>query len=65
MQQISEECAAASEELSNQAATLRKLIGQYKLVSVGNNNTYNNNSDVSSYGDNEPVISLDGDFGKY
>ncbi len=61
----SEQCAAASEELSNQAATLRKLIGQYKLVSMGKNNTYNNNSNVSSYDDSEPVISLDGDFGKY
>ena len=59
----SEQCAAASEELSNQAVTLKKLIEQYKLVSSSSHNTYMDNFDTTS--SNEPVISLDGDFGKY
>lgn len=63
----SEECAAASEELSNQAATLRTLVGNYKLKndssfssSASKNTQYAGNSD-----DNEKIISLDGEFGKY
>lgn len=59
----SEQCAAASEELSNQAVTLRNLIGQYKLLtSNGGAGSY---SESSSYSNNDPVISLDGDMGKY
>ena len=62
----SEQCAAASEQLSNQAVTLKHLIEQYKLASASTHNTYADNSDTtSSYSNNEPVISLDGDFGKY
>ncbi|MEY8516068.1 methyl-accepting chemotaxis protein [Lachnospiraceae bacterium 29-84] len=63
----SEECAAASEELSNQAATLRTLVGNYKLKndstfssSASKSATYTGNSD-----ENEKIISLDGEFGKY
>ncbi len=58
----SEECAAASEELSNQAIALRNLISQYKLRTAGQSASYMDSS--SSYG-SEPVISLDGDMGKY
>ncbi len=62
----SEQCAAASEQLSNQAVTLKHLIEQYKLTSTSTHNTYVDNFDTtSSYSNNEPVISLDGDFGKY
>ena len=60
----SEQCAAASEELSNQAVTLKELIGQYKLLS-GSNQGFSFGSSGSSYTDNEQIISLDGDFGKY
>ncbi|MCM1191268.1 MAG: methyl-accepting chemotaxis protein [Butyrivibrio sp.] len=58
----SEQCAAASEELSNQAVTLKELIGQYKLVMGGGQSSFGNSG---SYTDNEQIISLDGDFGKY
>ncbi len=58
----SEQCAAASEELSNQAANLRELLAHYKLA-TGNSGAAD--SDSSSYGSSEPVISLDGEFGKY
>ncbi len=57
----SEQCAAASEELSNQAVTLKELIGKYKLLSAGQSGF----AASSSYEDNEQIISLDGDFGKY
>lgn len=58
----SEQCAAASEELSNQAVTLRELISQYKLLTGGQGGSFGSSS---SYNDNEQIISLDGDFGKY
>ncbi|MDE5590052.1 MAG: methyl-accepting chemotaxis protein [Acetatifactor sp.] len=60
----SEQCAAASEELSNQAVTLKELIGQYKLL-TSSNQGFSFGSSGSSYTDNEQIISLDGDFGKY
>ncbi|MCM1057120.1 MAG: methyl-accepting chemotaxis protein [Firmicutes bacterium] len=59
----SEQCAAASEELSNQAVTLKELIGQYKLMTGGGQGSSFGSS--GSYSDNEQIISLDGDFGKY
>ena len=59
----SEECAAASEELSNQAVTLRNLMAKYQLASGASGSSYTDNT--SSYDDNEPVISLDGDYSKY
>ncbi len=62
----SEECAAASEELSNQAATLRRLVGNYKLKNVENN--FSSAPEINSYREpeeNEKIISLEGDFGKY
>lgn len=60
----SEQCAAASEELSNQAVTLKNLIGQYKLLASMQGGSYMSSSN-SVYDNNEPIISLDGDFGKY
>lgn len=64
----SEECAAASEQLSNQAMSLRTMIGQYKLK--GSNNGVNSaplqETGMDSKSDeNERIISLDGEFGKY
>ncbi len=63
----SEQCAAASEELSNQAVTLKELIAQYKLVNLsrGSQSMYASPSADYSDGDNEQIISLDGDFSKY
>ncbi len=61
----SEQCAAASEELSNQAMTLKSLIGQYKVVALGQSAPSFVDNASSSYSDNEQIISLDGDFGKY
>lgn len=58
----SEQCAAASEELSNQAVTLKELISQYKLLTGGQGGSFGGSG---SYNDNEQIISLDGDFGKY
>lgn len=60
----SEECAAASEELSNQAMTLKNLISQYRLMNRSGGSSMTDYS-ASSHSDNEPVISLDGDFSKY
>lgn len=62
----SQQCAAASEELSNQAVTLRNLMAKYQLSSGTQGGGYSSYGDsASSYDDNEPVISLDGDFSKY
>ncbi len=63
----SEECAAASVELSNQASRMRDLISVYKLGD--NNDSFVNEvssvsrRDVSA--DNEQIISLGEGFGKY
>lgn len=61
----SEESAAASEELSNQAITLKNLISNYKLSSSGGRSSFSDMSSSSYDDSDEPVISLDGDFGKY
>lgn len=68
----SEECAAASEELSNQAANLRNLMSYYKLTGGKQHNGISGDdmdSDMSSgmdrLNDNEQIISLTGEFGKY
>lgn len=62
----SEECASASEELSNQADKMREKLSAYNL---GNRNTSSSSSMGSftaSPSSNEQIISLDGDsFGKY
>lgn len=65
----SEECAAASVELSNQANRMRELLSVYTLghqVDRGMNSGMGINSDyVSSVERNEQIISLNGGFGKY
>lgn len=62
----SEQCAAASEELSNQSLTLRNLVGKYKLKS-GMNSEYNpaDTVPVKKVDENEKIISLESGFGKY
>ncbi len=63
----SEECAAASEELSNQAVRMRDLLAVYKLDESAVVARYNEleRSDISVMDMNEPVISLGEGFGKY
>ncbi len=62
----SEQCAAASEELSNQASRMRDMLSIYNL-GAGNSassfkaSTYQSDSPAS----NEQIISLGDDFGKY
>lgn len=62
----SEECAAASEQLSNQAMSLRTMIGQYKLKGGNNTNVAPiQSASIDRSEENERIISLDGEFGKY
>lgn len=66
----SEECAAASAELSSLAGQLQHAVAKYKLLSGRVNRTnYDEegsmNKEEEMYRDNESIISLDGDFGKY
>ena len=66
----SEECAAASAELSSLAGQLQHAVAKYKLLSGRvNRSNYDEegimNSEEDMYRDNESIISLDGDFGKY
>ncbi len=66
----SEECAAASAELSSLAGQLQHAVAKYKLLSgkVYRNTFEEENSiagEEDTYRDNESIISLDGDFGKY
>jgi len=68
----SEECAASSEELSNQADALILMLSKYQLKDDRKNNVEVSLStgSFSKYNapvkqDNESIISLDGDFGKY
>ncbi|MCI8494893.1 MAG: methyl-accepting chemotaxis protein [Lachnospiraceae bacterium] len=62
----SEQCAAASEELSNQAMSLRTMIGQYKLKGGDNYSPAVQSMDMNDRTEeNERIISLDGEFGKY
>lgn len=66
----SEECAAASAELSSLAGQLQHAVAKYKLLSGRvNRSNYDEESIMDSeeemYRDNESIISLDGDFGKY
>lgn len=66
----SEECAAASAELSSLAGQLQHAVAKYKLLSGRvYRNEFQDESMVDGeeevYRDNESIISLDGDFGKY
>ena len=63
----SEECAAASEELSNQASRMREMLSIYNLGSGSSSTSYSGSSYSSSsmMNANEQVISLGDDFGKY
>lgn len=63
----SEQCAAASAELSSLAGQLQNAVSKYKLLS-GKGRKVDSDSasyDDSDYVDNESIISLDSDFGKY
>lgn len=68
----SEECAASSEELANQAEALMQMLGKYQLKETGKKNVKAPENNVNAVHfhssvqrDNESIISLDGDFGKY
>lgn len=63
----SEECAAASIELSNQASRMRDLLSIYQLSSNGDSSfgAYRPEEEQSIQAGNPPVISLGEDFGKY
>ncbi len=65
----SQQCAAASEELSNQASKMRDMLSIYNLGSgrQPSGQTFEHrNMDFDDTPDrNEPVISLEDDFGKY
>ncbi len=60
----SEECAAASAELSSLAGQLQHAVSKYKLADKGRRNMQED-EEASSYQDNESIISLNDDFGKY
>jgi len=64
----SEECAAASEELSNQAVRMRDMLSIYKLnesAVVARYNELEEGEENYTTDVNEPVISLGEGFGKY
>lgn len=60
----SEECAAASEELSNQASKMRDMLSIYNLKGGHSDNSFKSSSSYED-NENEQVISLEDDFGKY
>lgn len=60
----SEQCAAASEELSNQASRMREMLSIYNLGN-GSSGSFRGSSSASSADANEQVISLGDNFGKY
>ncbi len=62
----SEECAAASEELSNQASRMRDLLSVYNLGNKSASSSASRGSSYAASSDaNEQIISLDDGFGKY
>ncbi len=62
----SEECASASEELSNQASRMRELLSIYNLGAGNAGGGFSSSMSASSVSNmNEQVISLGDDFGKY
>ena len=61
----SEECAAASEELSNQASRMRDMLSIYNLGSQHISSSSGGSSYSSMSNVNEQIISLGDGFGKY
>ncbi len=61
----SEECAAASMELSSQAAKVRELVSIFKLGNTSANATEIKRSQDETADANEQIISLQDGFGKY
>ncbi len=66
----SEQCAAASEELSNQAAMLRSMMSNYKLLTSGKQGGISGvpmetSGSFGTSNQNEQIISLNGEYGKY
>lgn len=61
----SEECAAASAELSSLAGQLQHAVGKYKLLACKGRKNSAADDYENDYQDNESIISLDDDFGKY
>ena len=61
----SEQCAAASEELSNQASRMRDMLSIYNLGSGGGSPYKGSYYQSSAPTSNEQIISLGDDFGKY
>ena len=61
----SEECAAASAELSSLAGQLQHAVGKYKLLAGKGRKNSSADDYEDDYQDNESIISLDDDFGKY
>ncbi len=65
----SEQCAAASEELSNQASRMREMLSIYNLGSGSGSGSFSSSfrsgGFSSSPSANEQMISLEDDFGKY
>lgn len=62
----SQECAAASEELSNQASRMRDMLSIYNLGSRSASSSSSSSSYSSSVSNaNEQIISLGDGFGKY
>ncbi|MGN0403542.1 MAG: methyl-accepting chemotaxis protein [Acetatifactor sp.] len=61
----SEQCAAASEELSNQAENLRSLMASFKLASDKGSIASTDSISYNTGYQNEQIISLNGEFGKY
>lgn len=66
----SQECAAASAELSSLAGQLQHAVSRYKLISSKQRKSnydedYDGDNDNDDYIDNESIISLESDFGKY
>lgn len=61
----SEECAAASLELSSQAATVRELVSVFKLDSTGTSGAVENKRVSAATNNNDSVICMQDGFGKY
>lgn len=61
----SQQCAAASEELSNQAARMRDLLSMYNLGNKTSASGMGKNRFTASSDANEQIISLEDGFGKY